>query len=168
MSDAEEYEPGDVNAVSGYEPGDVNTRSADEVDDDDFDDELEDDLHGHEDGEGSDDVGDGVVGGDEDDDVDDDDVDDDDGSSDDANRVRSSMPESVLRYVARSLADEPDAVNIETDEHRGSVMLRLRVAPGDMGRVIGRRGRTAQAIRTLIGVAGARQGIQTRVDIVDD
>jgi hypothetical protein len=42
------------------------------------------------------------------------------------------------------------------------------VAPDDMGRVIGRRGRTAQALRTLVGVAGARQGIQTSVDIVDD
>ena len=49
-----------------------------------------------------------------------------------------------------------------------AVRLQLHVAPDDMGRVIGRRGRTAQAIRTLVGVAGARDGVQTSVDIVDD
>lgn len=75
---------------------------------------------------------------------------------------------SVLRYLARSLSNEPEAVVVQTDERRGGVRLRLHVAPGDMGRIIGRRGRTAQAIRTLVGAAGARDGVQTNVDIVDD
>ncbi len=75
---------------------------------------------------------------------------------------------SVLNYIAQSLANEPDAVVVQTDERRGSVRLRLHVAPEDMGRVIGRRGRTAQAIRTLVAAAGARDGVQTSVDIVDD
>ena len=74
----------------------------------------------------------------------------------------------MLTYIARSLASEPDAVVVQTDERQGSVRLQLHVAPEDMGRVIGRRGRTAQAIRTLVGVAGARDGVQTSVDIVDD
>jgi hypothetical protein len=78
------------------------------------------------------------------------------------------MPLEVLDYLARSMADDPDAVVIRREERRGSMVLRLHVAPGDMGRVIGRRGRTAQAIRTLVGVAGARDGVQTVVDIVDD
>ena len=78
------------------------------------------------------------------------------------------MPLEVLDYLARSMADDPDAVVIRREERRGSTVLRLHVAPGDMGRVIGRRGRTAQAIRTLVGVAGARDGVQTVVDIVDD
>ena len=79
-----------------------------------------------------------------------------------------ARPTGVLTYIARSLAGEPDAVVVRTEERQGTVRLRLHVAPEDMGRVIGRRGRTAQAIRTLVGVAGARDGIQTSVDIVDD
>jgi len=77
------------------------------------------------------------------------------------------MPVAVLTYLARSLANEPDAVVVRTEERRGTVVLRLHVAPEDMGRVIGRRGRTAQAIRTLVAVAGARDEVQTSVDIVD-
>ena len=46
--------------------------------------------------------------------------------------------------------------------------LRIHVAPGDMGRMIGRRGRAAQAIRTLVRVAGSRDGVDTNVDFVDD
>jgi len=92
------------------------------------------------------------------------------GSDDDmaGNRGDASTPVAVLTYIARSLADEPDAVVVETERRRGSVVLRVHVAPSDMGRVIGRRGRTAQAIRTLVGAAGARDGTQVSVDIVDD
>lgn len=78
------------------------------------------------------------------------------------------MPLEVLTYLARSLADDPDAVAVHREDRRGQVLLRLHVAPGDMGRVIGRRGRTAQAIRTLVGVAGARDGVHAVVDIADD
>jgi predicted RNA-binding protein YlqC (UPF0109 family) len=63
---------------------------------------------------------------------------------------------------------DPDAVVIDTEERRGGLKLSLHVAPDDMGRVIGRRGRTAQAIRTLVNVAGAKDGISASVDIVDD
>jgi|GEM_PF-17641 len=80
----------------------------------------------------------------------------------------SDMPVEVLTYLARAMADEPDAVVVQRESRRGSTVLRLHVAPQDMGRVIGRRGRTAQAIRTLVGVAGARGGVQTLVDIADD
>jgi len=74
----------------------------------------------------------------------------------------------VLNYLARSLSNEPDSVVIDTEERRGGVRLSLHVAADDMGRVIGRRGRTAQAIRTLVNVAGAKDGVQASVDIVDD
>jgi hypothetical protein len=77
-------------------------------------------------------------------------------------------PQSVLTYLARSLSNDPDAVVIDTDERRSGLRLSLHVAPDDMGRVIGRRGRTAQAIRTLVNVAGAKDGVQASVDIVDD
>lgn len=84
------------------------------------------------------------------------------------NRPDGGTPVAVLTYLARSLADDPDAVVIEAEERRNGVRLGLHVAPEDMGRVIGRRGRTAQAIRTLVGAAGARDGVQTSVDIIDD
>ncbi len=77
-------------------------------------------------------------------------------------------PLAVLTYLARSLSNEPDAVVIDSEERRGGLRLSLHVAPDDMGRVIGRRGRTAQAIRTLVNVAGAKDGVQASVDIVDD
>ena len=77
-------------------------------------------------------------------------------------------PLAVLSYLARSLSNDPDAVVIDTEERRGGLRLSLHVAPDDMGRVIGRRGRTAQAIRTLVNVAGAKDGVQASVDIVDD
>jgi len=84
------------------------------------------------------------------------------------NQTDGGMPGAVLGYLARSLANEPAAVVVNVEERAGSVRLRLHVAQEDMGRVIGRRGRTAQAIRTLVGVAGSRDGVQTNVDIVDD
>ena len=96
------------------------------------------------------------------------DVDHTEAADDDANRVDHALPLAVLTYLARSLAADPDAVVVETENRRGEILLRLSVAPDDMGRVIGRRGRTAQAIRTLVNVAGARDGIRTSVDIVDD
>ena len=85
-----------------------------------------------------------------------------------ANRAEAPTASAVLTYLAQSLADDPDAVVVRSEDRRGSVVLRLHVAPDDMGRVIGRRGRTAQAIRTLVGVAGARDDVRTIVDIVDD
>jgi uncharacterized protein len=84
------------------------------------------------------------------------------------NRIEGGNARSVLDYLARSLADEPDAVIIETDESGRTTRFRIHVAPGDMGRMIGRRGRVAQAIRTLVRVAGSRDGTDTNVDFVDD
>lgn len=79
----------------------------------------------------------------------------------------SAVPIAVLEYLARSLANHSDEVVVDAEDSRGSLRLSLHVAQEDMGRVIGRRGRTAQAIRTLVSVAGAKEGIQTNVDIVD-
>ena len=96
----------------------------------------------------------------------DEDFDDDD--ADDVNRVAGAVPRSVLEYLAKSIVEEPDAVMIELEEgRRNSVNLRLHVSPSDMGRVIGRRGRVAQAIRTVVRAAGAREGVDAQVDIVD-
>jgi predicted RNA-binding protein YlqC (UPF0109 family) len=74
---------------------------------------------------------------------------------------------AVLDYVARSIVDDPDSVRIETEQDRRGTTLRLHVAPDDMGKVIGRRGRVAQSIRTLVRAAGAKEGAEVNVDIVD-
>jgi len=84
------------------------------------------------------------------------------------NRVEGGSARAVLDYIARSLAGEPDAVVVETQESGRGVRFRIHVAPGDMGRMIGRRGRVAQAIRTVVRVAGSREGVDTNVDFVDD
>ncbi len=85
----------------------------------------------------------------------------------DGNRILGATSRAVLEYVARSIVDEPDAVAIDVEEGRGSVTLRLHVAPDDMGKVIGRRGRVAQAIRTVVRAAGVRDDVNVNVDIVD-
>jgi predicted RNA-binding protein YlqC (UPF0109 family) len=85
----------------------------------------------------------------------------------DANRVEGATASRVLEYVARQIVDEPDAVVVEREQDRRGLMLRLHVAPDDMGKIIGKRGRVAQAIRTLVRAAGARDGVEANVDIVD-
>ena len=82
-----------------------------------------------------------------------------------------NMPENMrdlLDFLARELVDDPDAVQVEqVDDERG-VLLTLRVAQDDMGKVIGRGGRTARAIRIVMKAAGMRAGIHhTGVEIVD-
>jgi len=83
------------------------------------------------------------------------------------NRVEGATPRAVLDYLARSIVDEPDEVQIDVEEGRRGLTLRLHVAPGDMGKVIGKRGRVAQAIRTIVRAAGARDDLAVDVDIVD-
>ena len=95
---------------------------------------------------------------------DDDDVD----ETDDGNRVVGAVSRNVLEYLARAIVEDADAVTIEIEEgRRNTVSLRLHVSPDDMGRVIGRRGRVAQAIRTVVRAAGAGEGVDAQVDIVD-
>jgi predicted RNA-binding protein YlqC (UPF0109 family) len=96
----------------------------------------------------------------------DDDVDDIDEVNDD-NADRAATATAVLEYIAKSLTEDPAAVSVDVNERQGKVVLSLSVGANDMGRVIGRRGRTAQAIRALVGAAGARDGVTTSVDIVD-
>ncbi len=87
---------------------------------------------------------------------------------DDYNRVNGAMARDVLEFLAKSIVDEPDNVIIDVEEgRRGDVRLSLRVSPDDMGKVIGRRGRVAQAIRAVVRAAGAREGLEVGVDIVD-
>ncbi|MEP6469029.1 MAG: KH domain-containing protein [Chloroflexota bacterium] len=73
-----------------------------------------------------------------------------------------------LEYVARSLVDKPDAVQVEVEEEEDEVSLVLTVDQEDMGRVIGRDGRIANAIRSLLRVMGARDGRHVELEIVTD
>ncbi len=72
----------------------------------------------------------------------------------------------VLEYIARNLVDDPDAVSVTETGGEGSVVLRLSVAAEDMGKVIGRQGRTVRAIRDVMRAAGTKAGITTVVEIV--
>jgi uncharacterized protein len=89
--------------------------------------------------------------------------------SDPFNRIPGGTARAVLEYLARRIVDEPDAVGVETSGGGDGqpVRLSLQVAPGDVGRVIGRRGRTAQAMRAVTRAAAARDGEEVFVDIVD-
>jgi hypothetical protein len=73
-----------------------------------------------------------------------------------------------LEYVARSLVDDPDAVVVDLTEADDEVTLTLKVGEGDMGRIIGRDGRIANAIRSLLRVMGARDGRHVELEIVGD
>jgi predicted RNA-binding protein YlqC (UPF0109 family) len=75
----------------------------------------------------------------------------------------------LLEYLARGLVEHPDEVRVsELDEDDGSVVLELSVGDDDYGSVIGRGGRTAQALRAVVKAAGTREGRRVFVDIVDD
>ena len=73
-----------------------------------------------------------------------------------------------LDYVARALVEKPDAVRIEVEEDEDEVSLVLTVDESDMGRVIGRDGRIANAIRSLLRVMGTRDGRHVELEIVSD
>lgn len=74
----------------------------------------------------------------------------------------------VLEYMARALVDEPDAVEVTEVAGERSVILQLKVAPDDMGKVIGKRGRTVRSMRSLVRAAGSRRGVTTLVEIVEE
>lgn len=75
--------------------------------------------------------------------------------------------ESLLTFLARSLVDEPEEVEVSAEESDSQVTLRLRVAPGDVGRVIGRQGRIVKAIRTLVKAASVKAGKRVSVEVLD-
>ena len=78
-----------------------------------------------------------------------------------------SRARDVVEAIARGLADKPDAVVVSEREARGQAWLDLTMAPGDMGRVIGRQGRTAQAVRALATLAAEMDGQKVSVDFRD-
>jgi len=85
----------------------------------------------------------------------------------DPNLIPAPTATAVLTHVVRSIVDDPEAVKVDARESRGRVRLEVRVGPGDLGRVIGRRGRTAQSIRTLVRAAATRDDVEVDVDFAD-
>ena len=96
-----------------------------------------------------------------------DDVPSDDVSSDDAGSEPAATAISVLDLLVTSLVDDPDAVRIDPIPQRDRVRLEVRVGPDDMGRVIGKRGRVANAIRTVVRAAAVRDGVDVDIEFED-
>jgi predicted RNA-binding protein YlqC (UPF0109 family) len=72
----------------------------------------------------------------------------------------------LVEFIARSLVDNPDDVQVTEVEDEGSVIIELRVAPDDMGKVIGKQGKIAKSIRTLTKAAAAKEGKRVGVEIM--
>ncbi len=79
----------------------------------------------------------------------------------------SCTMKELLLYVAKQLVDHPDAVSVTQREDADATVLELRVAPEDMGKVIGRQGRIAKEIRTVVKAVAQRDGKRVTVDILD-
>ncbi len=92
---------------------------------------------------------------------------DDTGADDDGNAAPAATAISVLDLLVTSLVDEPDAVRIDPIQQRDRVRLEVRVGPDDMGRVIGKRGRVANAIRTVVRAAAVRDGVDVDIEFED-
>ena len=82
--------------------------------------------------------------------------------------AEATVATKVLDHIVRSIVDTPDSVRVEAVDDDGVIILEVRVADGDLGRVIGRRGRTAQNIRALVRAAAERDGVDVDVDFLDD
>ena len=90
-----------------------------------------------------------------------------DGNQLDPNQKPAATATGVLESLVRALVDEPDDVQVDAVDRSGGVQLEVRVAPGDMGRVIGRRGRTAQAIRAVTRAAAVKDGVDVNIEFLE-
>ena len=79
----------------------------------------------------------------------------------------ASPVRNVVEVVVRALVDNPDAVRVTETERRGVTMLELKTAPGDMGKIIGRQGRTVSALRTLVALTAEKHGKRAQLDLRD-
>jgi uncharacterized protein len=81
--------------------------------------------------------------------------------------VLAPIASDVLELLVSSLVDDPDAVRVDAFEQRDKVRLEVRVGPDDMGRVIGKRGRVAGAIRTVVRAAATKDGVEVDIEFED-
>ncbi|MCU1429221.1 MAG: putative RNA-binding protein (contains domain) [Actinomycetia bacterium] len=83
------------------------------------------------------------------------------------NRIVGSRARAVVEHCARALVEDPDGIDVDVREEQGHVTLLVHAAPGDMGRLIGKRGRVIQAVRQLVRAAAASEGTRATVDVAD-
>ena len=76
--------------------------------------------------------------------------------------------DELVREIARALVDAPDAVQVESDNREENTVLRLRVAPQDVGKVIGKQGRTARSVRTILGAVSMKLHHRYTLDILEE
>ena len=76
--------------------------------------------------------------------------------------------DELVREIARALVDAPDAVQVESDSREENTVLRLRVAPQDVGKVIGKQGRTARSVRTILGAVSMKLHRRYTLDILEE
>jgi predicted RNA-binding protein YlqC (UPF0109 family) len=99
--------------------------------------------------------------------------DDDDGEFDDdevapeGNRVVGARARAAVEFIARHLVDDPDGVFVDAQERRDAVALLIHASPGDLGRIIGKRGRVIQAVRQVARASGSTEGIRVTVDVAE-
>jgi len=72
-----------------------------------------------------------------------------------------------IEYIAKQLVDQPDQVAIEEEQHEDKMILKLRVAQPDIGKIIGKKGRTAFALRTLAAAVGKKAGKKVTIEVLD-
>ncbi|QNI35658.1 KH domain-containing protein [Edaphobacter albus] len=84
-----------------------------------------------------------------------------------ANSANANIVGLVIE-IARALVDSPEAVSIETVEEEDATVIRLRVAPGDIGKIIGKQGRTARSLRTILTAASMKVKHRFALDIIED
>ena len=78
-----------------------------------------------------------------------------------------SAVRDVVEVLACALTDQPDQVQVRESQHKGTTLVELFVAPGELGKVIGKQGRTAAALRTLASTAGEKEGKTVTLEIRD-
>jgi len=77
------------------------------------------------------------------------------------------VEKELVEYIVKSLVDSPDAVDVQVVEGEKTTILELRVAPEDIGKVIGKQGRIARALRTILSASASKSGRRTSLEILD-
>lgn len=85
----------------------------------------------------------------------------------DANTIPAATARDVCEYLVKAVVEDPDGVEVDVENRRGRTTIEVHVASGDMGRVIGKRGRIAQSIRTVVRAAAVRDGAEVDVEFIE-
>jgi hypothetical protein len=83
-------------------------------------------------------------------------------------QVDMVVVDELVREIARALVDEPEAVDVQSVDRDENTVLRLKVAPGDVGKVIGKQGRTARSVRTILGAVSMKLHHRYTLDILEE